>query len=450
MGEGGQGAAQVPRSTRLLTDEGLAQSVSRQQVALRIKRGPNQGQEFVTTQPRITVGCASLCDLVLEDPTVSGKHFEIALGPLGHIIADLDSTNGTRVNGVRVLQAVLSPGAALEVGKTRITFDVLDRTEQVMLYPEGRFEGLLGESERMREIFLALDLVAPTEGTVLIQGETGTGKELVAQAVHNRSPRRDGPFQVLDCGAVSQSLLESELFGHQRGAFTGAASDRAGAFEAAAGGTLFLDEIGELDLDLQPKLLRVLEGRQVKRLGSNSYTPVDFRLVAATNRDLEQEVTRGTFREDLFYRLAVVPVVLPPLRERQDDVALLATTFYRDLTHDDDAVLPEAVLRRLSAYHWPGNVRELRNMVERYTFMPTMPLSALLRYRPPAAAQDPLDQLLRQDLPYSELKDRLADQFERAYILLKLEQSGGNVSAAARDAGMTRRHLQRLMRKHEV
>ena len=440
------------RKTRMLTDEGLIPSIARQKYALRIKRGPDVGKEYLTARPKITVGSAELCNLVLDDTTISAKHFEINLTRAGHVITDLKSTNGTRLNGVKVLQAVLQPGSAVDVGKTRILFDLLDDAEQVMLYPENEFQGLLGESVRMREIFMVLDQVAGTEGTVLIQGETGTGKELVAQAIHNHSPRRERPLMVLDCGAVSKSLLESELFGHTRGAFTGAASERAGAFEAARGGTIFLDEIGEMDLDLQPKLLRVIESRQVKRLGSNSFTPVDIRLVAATNRDLEQEVTMGRFREDLFYRLAVVPVRIPPLRERKEDIPLLATRFYAALTNNPEAELPGELLGRFRDYHWPGNVRELKNMVERYTFMPSTPLSALLRYRPPREDQqeDLLGRLLSENLPYSQLKEKLAEMFEKKYILKILNESGGNVSAASRAAGMTRRHLQRLMRKHEV
>ncbi len=436
-----QDAPQKPeqkRKTRLLTEDGLVPSISRQKYALRVKRGSDAGKEYLTASPKITVGSAAVCNLVLDDAAISGKHFEIAPSDGEHVLTDLDSTNGTKLNGVKVIRAVLQPGATVDVGKTRLIFDLLDDAEQVMLYPENRFHGMLGESVKMREIFMVLDQVGGTEGTVLIQGETGTGKELVAQAVHSRSPRAAKPFMVLDCGAVYKSLLESELFGHTRGAFTGAATDRAGAFEAAKGGTIFLDEIGEMDLDLQPKLLRVIESRQVKRLGSNTFNPVDIRLVAATNRDLEHEVTRGRFREDLFYRLAVVPVRLPPLRERRDDIPLLATTFYRALTNNDDAELPAALLGRFQDYHWPGNVRELKNMVERYTFMPNTQLSALLRYRSTSGQQeDLLQRLLTENLPYAQLKDKLAEMFEKKFVLKKLNESGGNVSAAARAAGMT-------------
>ena len=441
----------LKRKTRLLTVDGLIPSISRQKYALRVKRGPAAGKEYLTASPKITVGSAELCNLVLDDTTISGKHFEISQSGDDHVITDLESTNGTKLNGVKVLKAVLQPGYTIDVGKTRIVFDLLDDAEQVMLYPESKFHGLLGESVKMREIFMVLDQVGGTEGTVLIQGETGTGKELVAQALHDRSPRRDKPFMVLDCGAVSKSLLESELFGHTRGAFTGAASDRAGAFEAARGGTIFLDEIGEMDLDLQPKLLRVIESRQVKRLGSNTFNPVDIRLVAATNRDLEQEVTRGRFREDLFYRLAVVPVMLPSLRERKEDISLLAHAFYHALTNNPDAELPAELLARFQDYHWPGNVRELKNMVERFTFMPNTPVSALLRYRAtPRQQEDLLERLLAENLPYVQLKDKLAEMFEKKFVLKKLNETGGNVSAAARAAGMTRRHMQRLMKKHEV
>jgi transcriptional regulator with PAS, ATPase and Fis domain len=218
---------------------------------------------------------------------------------------------------------------------------------------------MLGESLKMREIFAILEKISPKDITVLIEGETGTGKEVCARAIHNTSKRASGPFIIFDCGATPANLIESELFGHVKGAFTGAVSSRAGAFESADGGTIFFDELGELTLELQPKLLRVLETREVKRVGATTPVKVDVRVVAATNRDLRKEVRSGNFREDLFYRLAVARVTLPALRERREDIALLAKSFLRDASGDPNREISEATLTFLRKHDWPGNIREL-------------------------------------------------------------------------------------------
>jgi transcriptional regulator with GAF, ATPase, and Fis domain len=297
----------------------------------------------------------------------------------------------------------------------------------------------------MRRVFSLLERVAPTDTTVLIEAETGTGKELAAEAIHEESPRAGGPFVVFDCSAVSANLMESELFGHVRGAFTGAVGDRVGAFEAADGGTLFLDEIGELSLDLQPKLLRVLESLEVRRVGANTVREVDVRIVAATNRSLAAEVDAGRFREDLYYRLAVVRLNLPPLRERLDDIPMLVEHFASELARRGQPAthLPEAVIRGFVSQAWPGNIRELRNAVARAISLG--PAGAASATGAPAVMPDhPVDLAI----PLKIARERVADAFEVAYITELLKKTGGNVSHAAELAGVNRKFVQRAMKRH--
>jgi transcriptional regulator with GAF, ATPase, and Fis domain len=308
---------------------------------------------------------------------------------------------------------------------------------------------MIGRSIAMRRVFAILERVAPTDQTVLVEGETGTGKELAAEAVHDESRRSGGAFVVFDCGAISGSLIESELFGHVRGSFTGAVADRPGAFEAASGGTLFLDEVGELPLDLQPKLLRALEQRQIRRVGSNTPRQVDVRIVAATNRALALEVDRGRFREDLYYRLAVIPLRLPPLRERLGDIPLLIHHFEKQFQGRPGSrpapPLPEALIDAWAARAWPGNVRELRNEVARAVSLGTdADLGQGAKIVARSAALGP-------DVDLSEMlfagRERIAEAYERAYIEAALRQTGGNVSRAAELAGVNRKFIQRAMKR---
>jgi DNA-binding NtrC family response regulator len=302
----------------------------------------------------------------------------------------------------------------------------------------------------MRELFALLARIAPSEAPVLIEGETGTGKERVARAVHARSRRADKPFVVFDCAAVPPTLIESELFGHEKGAFTGATDKRAGVFERAAGGTVFLDELGELALELQPKLLRVLESNEVQRVGGQKPTPIDARVVAATNRDLQARVSDGLFREDLYYRLAVVTLEVPPLRERREDVPLLAAHFARDRIFAGGAGgrAPgwEAIFEFMKSYDWPGNVRELRNVVER----------AVIMADPGLLAGDPLDALaeLRKKAEPA-LRRRVSlrasrDQHEREYLEDLLRSVDGDLDEAATIADVHRKSLERLLREHGI
>ena len=380
---------------------------------------------------------------------------------MDHGCAILESTNGTCVDGTRVIDVYLTAGATIQAGWSQLVLEEVGRTVEEPLFPEDRYGPLVGRSAPMRRLFSVLEKAAPTEATVLVEGETGTGKELVARALHEHSRRREGPFVVVDCAAMPAETLQSELFGHEQGAFTGATMQRMGQIELAHGGTLFLDEIGELPLELQPNLLRVLEAREIRRLGQGQPTPVDFRVVAATNRNLALEVNRGTFREDLYYRLSIVNVEVPPLRDRRDDVPLLVEHLARRLLKNDpvraSAALRSftpAALQALGTYRWPGNVRELRNLVER-----TLALDELALNQAPAAdvSEDAptvmegaiaFDVSVHLSRPMIEQRGELVERFERTYLAALMSRHNGMIAPASRASGLDRAYLRRLLKKY--
>jgi len=407
-------------------------------VEIRVIEGPDRGLERRLGGGAVRIGTSVASDLQLTDPTVSRLHCELRNVDGTVRIVDCGSTNGTHVDGVRVHVAELVGGARVRLGGTVLGIATAGEPVALELSPRHRFGEVIGASIEMRRIYAVLERVAPTEASVLIQGETGTGKELVARSIHDVSARAGGPFVVVDCGAIAENLIESELFGHVRGAFSGAVSDRRGLVEEADGGTLFLDEIGELPLSLQPRLLRVLESLEVRRVGGNGSRRVDIRVVAATNRPLAHAVNRGTFREDLYYRLAVVEVVLPPLRARPEDIPLLAEHFFRRYAGDQEPVPPG--LQALSSRAWSGNVRELRNYVER---------SVSLGYASAAGAPAPppprAEPVVPVHLPLKDARAAWNEQFERVYVEALLARTGGNVTRAAELAGVNRRSLQRLI-----
>jgi len=363
-------------------------------------------------------------------------------------VRDLESRNGTLLDGVEVERASLRVGSLLRLGRTAVRFDPTGETARRRLSERARFGSLVGTSVPMRATYALLERAADCDATVLLEGETGTGKGAAADSIHQASKRRDRPFVVVDCGALTASLLESDLFGHERGAFTGADTRRIGAFEEADGGTLFLDEIGELPADLQPKLLRVLENRQVRRLGQNAYQSIDVRTIAATHRDLRAEVNAGRFRADLYFRLAVLKVNLPPLRQRPEDLRSLVAQLLISLHASPDAIadLTTAVaLDGLGRAAWPGNVRELRNHLERCLAMQDRLPVEEARAEPDAGAPaiDPAQ-------PYAEARERAIAQFERAYAAALLRHHDDNVTAASRAAGIARIYLHRLLRRHRL
>jgi two-component system, NtrC family, response regulator GlrR len=412
---------------------------------LEVTEGPAAGTSWVSSGETGVIGSDPGCDLVVADPTVSRFHCEIRLGREGARLRDTGSRNGTSVDGVRVNDAFLRGGSAVRVGRSTVRFEFVDGRNQLSLSKARQFGKLRGESVAMRQAFAVLERAAGSSATVLLEGETGTGKTAAARSLHLEGPRRDGPFVVIDCGAIPANLLESELFGHEKGAFTGADTRRVGALEEASGGTLFLDEIGELPSELQPKLLGVLENREVKPVGGSRRVPVDVRLVAATNRDLRAEVNEGRFRPDLYFRLAVIKLEMPALRARPEDISAITYQLLLDLGAPEPAIrnlMTPRFVQRLRSAAWPGNVRELKNYLERcLVFEEAQPLDL-----PAGEPESPVDVAL----PFAEARRRNGEAFERRYLLTLLDSKGGRVADAAAHAGIDRTHFYRLLRKHRI
>ncbi|HZS41882.1 MAG TPA: sigma 54-interacting transcriptional regulator [Polyangia bacterium] len=421
--------------------------------------GPESGREVEIGKPRVTGGRSMINDLVLSDKAISGTHFEIVAADDGYRLRDLDSTNGLYCGDLRVRDIYLKPGLQFRVGHSELRFQPTSEIVEIALSKRDSFEEVIGASVNMREIFATLEKVAPSELTVMVTGETGTGKEMIARGIHQASTRKSKPFVVLDCGAIPKDLIESTLFGHEKGSFTGAVGQHHGCFEQAHGGTIFLDEIGELDINLQPKLLRVLENRELKRVGGDRLIKIDVRVIAATNRDLRAMVNTGTFREDLYFRLSVIHVELPPLRERKEDIAALADVFLREIGGRRNMAMAFAAdaVQLLQGHSWPGNVRELKNVVERAASLSegaVVTRKELMFNRDggtPARAgggEAVSVQPLEPGLDFKEAKQRIVDAFELQYLKALLERHEGNITRSAQEAGLTRYHLRELLKRH--
>jgi transcriptional regulator with GAF, ATPase, and Fis domain len=430
------------------------------------------GRHAKVIDGRVLVGSAPASQMVVQDPTVSRVHAELEARENGLWVRDLGSRNGTFVEGLQVSGARIPDKGKVRLGSCEIVVDYDPaRLRPVEIWPNDTFSRLVGTSVPMRELFATLSRIAPMETSVLIHGETGTGKELVARAIHEASPRAHKPFVVVDCAALPENLLDAELFGHARGAFTGAVGMRTGAIEAADGGTVFLDEIGELPIPMQPKLLRVLESRTVRRVGESTYRTVDVRFISATHRDLLSMVGTGEFREDLFFRLAVIPVEVPPLRERREDVERLVNHFFT-LGGGAGQVDPQ-LLRELADRPWRGNVRELRNFVDRARALG--PKEALAMMQGTRSAETDAQGIGRTSDPrlstaapvaatptfqtddpkifehaFKDFREAWIDAGEREYIRRLLLRHDRNVAAAAREAEVDRTYIYRLIRKHEL
>ena len=427
--------------------------VNYSKVRVTVSQGPDQGVTRELVGDTLRVGSSSDNDLALTDNTVSRHHCAIEPLASGVRIRDEGSMNGIFIGGLRVFDAVVSGNAQVRLGDTVLTVEPLSEVVAREQAVAERFCNMIGRSPRMRELFADLARIAPSDVTVLIEGETGSGKELVAESVHMASLRAQGPLVVFDCSAVAPTLAESELFGHERGAFTGAVSARPGVFEQADGGSIFLDELGELPKDLQPKLLRVLERREVRRLGSQRTIPVDVRLIAATNRNLAAEVQRGNFREDLYFRLAAAHVRVPPLRDRMEDLPLLVEHFLsrtkprRNLTD-----IPPQVWTMFNAHRWPGNVRELWNAVQRFSVTPERILSSDFSDSGSSGNRDSrppvVDAATLQALPVA--RREASEAFERSYLEALLRRTDGNMQRAAAVAEVSRQMVQKLMRKYGI
>jgi len=410
--------------------------------------------QLLPIEKRVRVGKAPDNDLILPDDTVSRHHCELERRADVVWVKDLGSTNGTRIGGSKITEALAPPGSVLRFGEVEVVVRATPQKVDVLPSKEPKFGPAIGESLAMRTVFGMLERIAPTDGTVLLEGETGTGKDVLARAIHIASPRSKSPFIVIDCGAISYTLIESELFGHERGAFTGAVASRRGAFENAEGGTLFLDEVGELPIDIQPKLLRVLESREYRRVGGNKTMRADVRVVAATKRDLKREVERGKFREDLYFRLAVVPIVVPALRTRREDIRGLVHLFLQQSSQNDPTLGPlsmaDEAISALTAHDWPGNVRELRNVLERAVYLARAAGEAEVKLITlPAAADRGTDfYSFQAGRSYRDTRTRFESEFERRYVKWLLGRHNGNISAAAREAQMDRKYLYDLAKKH--
>jgi transcriptional regulator with GAF, ATPase, and Fis domain len=432
----------------LCTDQSTG-TIKVRRYLLRVSAGPDAGLERALEGGTVLLGTHAKNDLVLSDRTVSRYHLEIQVRPDSIRITDLDSTNGTYLGETRLGTVVVRARTRLRVGgETEIQILPAEEDVSVARFADPTFGKVYGASRPMADLFTLLSQVAPTDTTVLLQGETGAGKELVAEAIHEASPRRDRSFVVVDCGAMPRELVGAELFGHTRGAFTGATSAKRGLADEAEGGTLFLDEVGELPLDLQPQFLRVLEKREIRPVGETRPHKIDVRVIAATNRDLRAMVHAGQFREDLYFRLAVFQLVVPPLRQRPDDIPALVRLFLGQMGKSDFDV-PEAVMQQLLVYHWPGNVRELRNVVQR-----GMSLAEGERPSAEKRSEGALQEVksgvtpLVLELPFKEAKSLLVEAFEKEYLTHLLERHQGNISRAAAEAGIDRNYIHRLIKKY--
>ncbi|HHH29834.1 MAG TPA: FHA domain-containing protein [Polyangiaceae bacterium] len=439
----------APMDPKTVTHE-LRRFVAVPTLGVEVVEGPDQGRVVTVDHEILSVGTADRNDLVVSDHAVSRYHLELVRLDRGVRVVDLGSTNGTFVANVQLERGVVQPGSVLTIGQTRLNVRGGEQTT-VPLYDKDHFGGLLGRTPVMRRLMARLAKVATKDVAVLLIGESGTGKEVIARALHEGSARADGPFVTVDCGALSPHLVATELFGHERGAFTGAERTHQGAFELADGGTLFLDEIGELPKELQSYLLGAIERRMVRRVGGESDLEVDVRIVSATNRDLRSEVNAGRFRLDLFHRIAVASFQVPPLRERPDDIPLLVERFLSEIDPRAtlDEVAPADVLARLAHHGWPGNVRELRNLVEASLAMgETLEIGddSLAATTPDTVlSMATLDRLA--GLTYRNARRTVVEAFERGYLTRLLERTQGNVSQAAREARMNRSHLSEVVNR---
>jgi len=447
------------------THDPALMQINLRRIRIDVLNGPDQGKWAEFDHDVVRIGAHQGNHFQVTDSTVSRRHAEITRTRDGLVLRDLGSTNGTFVGAVRIREVYLGENRVFRVGTTELEFTLKDELVHILPAKETRFEGLVGQSVSLREVFTVLERVGRTELTVLVTGETGTGKELVSRALHQRSGRKNSPFVVFDCGAIPANLIESELFGHERGAFTGAVNSRAGVFEQAHGGTIFLDELGELPLALQPNLLRVLEQREVRRVGDTRTRSVDVRVVAATNRDLREMIKEGRFREDLYYRLNVVEVKLPPLRDRIEDLPMLVDHIIKHAPFEHSVRgCTDEVLRLFAAYHWPGNIRELKNSVLRcipfcdgdLIDLQSLP-DGLRGARESESSQgESTDEpalgfaVPSADLSMREAKEQLISAFERRYLEDLLERCEGNISKAARSAGVDRKTISRLLKRHGI
>jgi DNA-binding NtrC family response regulator len=414
--------------------------------------GPGAGRALAMLGALGTVGRHATNDLVVADTRVSGVHLELRrIGGRVHV-RDAGSTNGTWIGPHRVTEIELAPGGELTIGETLLRLDIDTEASAPTPGTAEAFGELVGRSPAMRELFATLERISPKGLSVLVQGETGTGKEEIARAIHRASSRAEKAFVVIDAAALPETLAESLLFGHEKGAFTGAERRSVGLFEAADGGTVFLDEIGELPASIQAKFLRVLEQREVTRVGSHEPQRVDVRVIAATHRDLRHEIDAGRFREDLFFRLAAIRIVVVPVRDRPEDIPILCRKLLEKIGQESGVELriEDDALTHLQAQPWPGNVRELRNVLARSAALTT---DGVIRrvdvagegfgFRGTREERSVLD----LSGTFASAKERAVARFEAAYLAAIMRRCRGNVSQASREADLARHYLRELLKK---
>jgi len=427
-----------------------------QAFVLEVVEGSDSGKSFAIdgTRPRMLIGTSAACDIRLTDPAVSRRHAAVDVHGSRLRVTDVGSSNGTHVGSIRVVDAFVGAGDSIRIGFTTLRVVASDESGRQAFSTRTGFGTVVGASTAMRRLYPLCERLAATDVSVIIEGETGTGKEVLAESIHQQGPRAGRAFVVFDCTAVPPNLIESALFGHEKGAFTGAVAAHSGVFEQAHRGTLLIDEIGDLDLSLQPKLLRAIQRMEVRRVGASQPIKVDVRVMAATRRNLDREVQGGRFRDDLFYRLNVARIELPPLRRRTGDVELLARHFCTMLGAGPDA-LPERMLRAFCDYEWPGNVRELHNAVSRYLALGEFAGSGPGSPEPcgeqqslelcPSPAHDFLDDVVAMHLPLQHARQQVVEEFERRYVDEALQRHSGSTSQAATQAGVANRYF-RLLR----
>ena len=430
----------------------IADHCEKTQVKLHVEvlTGPEKGQLYTITPDRpFIVGTSAEATLVVSDDTVSRLHLELSCAEGATVRArDLGSTNGCFHEGAQFRQLDVPVGSVLRLGQTELRLIAEDSTLALLPSEATRFGDLLGRSLEMRQIFAVLERASRTDTTVLITGETGTGKEVVAESLHRASARSAGPFVVVDCSSMPSELVESELFGHVAGSFTGAISDRVGAFREADGGTIFLDELGELPIELQPRLLRVLESRTVKPVGSNQAIPVNVRIVAATNRNLEKLVRERRFRSDLYFRLAVIRIALPALRDRREDIPMLARHFARRFSSEQRIfTVRSQTMAALISHSWPGNIRELRNVIQQAATLSSETLSLVMALSSDTLPPTALGFEPYFDMPFREARRDASLAFELAYVKHRVTECGGNISQTAKEIGLHRNMVRRILNR---
>jgi DNA-binding NtrC family response regulator len=434
-----------PQVTALNPVAAVATDRSVRPFDIRVTMGPDEGKTFALAssgEGRTLVGQSPACAVKLGDPAVSRRHAALELVGGALRVTDLGSTNGTWVNGLRVYDALLQGGETIQVGNTVLAVTAGNSLKESSL-DQTHFGAFIGASDEIRRLYPTMARIASSNIPVIIEGETGTGKEVLAEALHDLGPRANAPFVVFDCTTIAPNLMEAALFGHERGAFTGAHLASPGLFEQADKGTLFIDEIGDLDIALQAKLLRAIERSEVRRIGGKGWLRVDVRIIAATRRDLDREVQSGRFRDDLFFRLAVARIELPPLRRRRKDIALLAAQFWKELGGAPSALTGD-FLKRLEDYDWPGNVRELRNAITQRITLGELTKRAPAAPSEDSAKGDTIDTILAEELPFPIARDKVLDWFEQRYVARVLERHGGNVTHAAHASGIGRRYFQTI------